>query len=160
MNDFKWVRSDKLTELEQNYPWPTGAIVLDTETTGLYPYERPNEHARYYGPDVYPADEILQLSIMSAHNGRTLFNKKLWPAHHKHWYEAEKIHGIRPIDVRDAPSFYEVREKVQEIIDGARLIIGYNLCFDMEFLEAAGITFDKCKWAIDVMDDFAAHYGE
>lgn len=160
MSDYKWVRSNKLTELEQNYPWPTGAIVLDTETTGLYPYERPNEYSKYYGPDIYPADEILQLSIMSAHNGRTLFNKKLWPAHHKAWYSAEKIHGIRPIDVRDAPSFYEVREKVQEIIDGARLIIGYNLCFDMEFLESAGITFDKCKWAIDVMDDFAAHYGE
>ena len=151
MNDYKWVRSDKLTELEQNYPWPTGAIVLDTETTGLNISEHIFDQVR---------DEILQLSIISAHNGRTLFNQKLWPAHLRTWPEAQKIHGIRPIDVRDAPSFYEVREKVQEIIDGARLIIGYNIGFDMSFLKAAGITFTKCKWVIDVMDDFAAHYGE
>lgn len=162
MTELEWVRSNKLTELEQNYPWPTGAIVFDTETTGLHPYERPNEYAKYYSdePAYLPPDDILQLSIISAHNGRTLFNKRLWPAHNRAWPQAEKIHGIRPIDVRDAPSFYEVRDKVQEIIDGARLIIGYNLCFDMSFLKMAGISFDKCKWAIDVMDDFAAHYGE
>ena len=36
MSDFKWVRSDKLTELEQNYPWPTSAIVPGGEKRGQF----------------------------------------------------------------------------------------------------------------------------
>lgn len=155
MTGFNWARSNKFTELVDNYPWRYGAIVLDTETTGLYSHRWIDENG-----EENEADEILQLSIISAGTGRTLYNKKFWPAHHKSWPEAQAVNHIRPIDVRDAPSFYEERPKIQEIINAARLIIGYNLDFDLSMLKAAGISFTKVKWGIDVMEDFSIHYGE
>lgn len=128
--------------------------MIDTETTGLYPYGREYEYLEYV------PDEMLQLSIINAATGRKLYDKLLWPAHHKRWTEAEMTNHISYDMVRNAPSVYEERSRIQEIIDGARVLIGYNTSFDMGFMEAAGISFDKVKWAIDVMDDFAAHYGE
>lgn len=128
--------------------------MIDTETTGLFPYGREPPYE-----DCVP-DEMLQLSIMNVATGRTLYDKLLWPAHRKSWYQAEQVNHISFDMVRDAPSVYEERSRIQEIIDGARLVIGYNTSFDMGFMEAAGISFEKVKWAIDVMDDFAAHYGE
>lgn len=120
------------------------AIVIDTETTGLEPH----------------AGEILQLSIISAEDGTTLYNSYFCPVFHKSWDEAERINGISPDMVANAPHFYEEIAKIRGIIGNARTIIGYNTFFDLNFLLFSGISRRDDAHVVDVMKDFAPIYGE
>lgn len=138
-------RSDYLDALCEMYPGRGRIICLDTETTGL---------------DAQGGDEILQLAAADVVTGEVLYNSFLWPAHNKSWPEAEAVNRITPEMVRDAPSMCDEREKIQEIIDRAAVIVGYNIGFDLGFLEAGGITDGETEWVIDVMLDYAAHVGD
>lgn len=80
---------------------------------------------------------------------------------HTEWKNAEMIHGISPEKVKTSPVISELKNQIQEIVDNAELIVGYNLdTFDVPFLEeSAGINF-KDKETYDVMLAFAPIYGD
>lgn len=117
-------------------------IVIDAETTGL--------DARN--------DEILQLTIISD-SGRILFNEFILPTKHTEWPEAERINHITYDMVKDCqPLIYHAKE-IQNILDSADVIVGYNHSFDMAFLDNAGIKSDVRK-NYDLMLEFSQLRGE
>lgn len=118
-------------------------IVIDIETTGLSMYD----------------DEILQVSIISADTGETLFNEYFKPFLLTSWDEAEKINHISPKKVKDNSFFIEAVSKINAIIENAKLVIGYNVTFDVNFLNAYGIKFEHHIF-YDVMEQFAVVNGE
>lgn len=118
-------------------------IVLDTETTGLSYFE----------------DEILQLSIIDD-EGHCLFNEFFKPQHKTSWYQASEVNHIYPKDVENKSSINEYVSQIQEIVDHAEKIIGYNIDFDIGFLVQAGIVFYAEQTFVDVMMEFAPIYGE
>lgn len=121
---------------------PADIICLDTETTG-----------------VYGNDEILQLSVING-NGEVLFNELLRPKNVAEWPGAEAIHGISPDMVTGKPTIDQYMPQLNSIMSAAKLIIGYNLQFDLGFLRRAGIEWPKETQTFDVMTEFAEIYGE
>lgn len=89
-------------------------VILDTETTGTLDF-----------------DEIVQVAILSS-DGKTLLDMLVRPTQPIS-FDATAIHGITNNDVRDAPLFPEVYEKIQEIIHGKTLVI-YNAQFDVRLI--------------------------
>ena len=141
----------QLNSMLERYPGLFEVIVIDCETTGLHHKHRVNGHDRN--------DYVLQLSIISAHTGMKIYDGYFKPKI-KSWPEAESINHISPDFVKDKPTFAAERKKIQEIISAARVIIGYNVFFDIGFLENSGITFEKCRYFIDVMEDYSVYHGD
>ena len=136
-------RMAAMNTIEKNFTAEAETIVLDIETTGLSP----------------STDEILQVSIINAANGETLFNEYFKPFMANEWHEAEQINHITKEMVEEKPFFLEAVGKISAIIRRAKTIIGYNVFFDVNYLEAYGVQFGLKKY-IDVMDIFSAVYGE
>ena len=147
MTEYRWADCTELNKLIEEY----GArriMVVDCETTGLDTYDYSLRHRNY----------ILQLSVISAEKSMILdqyFKPKI-----REWPEAERINGIGPEMVKDAPRFSSMLPEVQGIFDRAKVLIGYNLSFDLGFLRDAGIDIDHTEVLIDVMEDFAAWKGD
>ena len=125
-----------------SYAWvasiPDDAVVcLDTETTGVS----------------VRRDEVLQVSLVRG-DGVVLMNELVKPVRHVSWRQAERIHGITPQQVEDACSLCDLIPEINLILSHARLIVGYNLRFDMGFLERAGVRHPCCP-LFDVMRAFA-----
>lgn len=118
-------------------------IVIDTETTGLNPEK----------------DELLQVSIISS-DGRILFNSYIKPKEHMNWKSAEEINGITPQMVKNAPTIDDVMPQIMTIIKYAKVIIGYNVNFDLGFIQTAGCSIPNDTNIVDVMTIFARIYGE
>ncbi len=131
---------DKFQEL--SLPENPKLIVLGTETTGLDPHK----------------DEILQLSIIDE-NAETLYNQYFRPTRTNSWLEAQDVNGISPEMVKNCPSIWKERSKIQSIVDSADIIVGYNIDFDMNFLFFSEI-FSSARRIVDVMEEFAEIYGE
>jgi len=89
-------------------------VILDTETTGISPY-----------------DEIVQIAIVAS-DGRVLCDTLVRPTRTIP-PEATAIHGISDADVRDASLFPDVYGRVREILSGKRVII-YNAQFDLRLI--------------------------
>ena len=121
---------------------PSKMIVFDLETTGLDDQK----------------DEILQISIIDG-DGNTLINEYVHPVKKESWDEAQRINGITPEMVENAPYPYKLIPKVKGIFQAADLIVSYNGVFDLKFLSHWGITADG-KTHYDVMRKFAPVYGE
>lgn len=118
-------------------------ICFDVETTGLD----------------FEDDEILQISIVDG-NGNELLNSYVKPIKHKAWPRAQAVNGISYEIVKKAPTFKQLHKKIQQIIDKADLLVGYNINFDINFLEYSGINFKDDVPRFDVMLRFARIYGE
>lgn len=118
-------------------------IILDSETTGLRARE----------------NDILQLAIIDD-QGNVLFNEYMKPTKKTAWPDAEAINGISPNIVKDKQPLLFYKDQIQEIINKADSIIGYNLQFDLSFLMLAGIRIPRDVVQIDVMHEFAPIYGE
>ena len=104
-----------------------GLVAFDTETTGL--------SSKY--------DDILQITIVGQ-DGAILLNTYVKPISCTHWEDAERIHGISPDMVKNAPSADKVAAIVKKIFDNADKIIGYNVGFDTKMVSARfGYDFDK-----------------
>ena len=118
-------------------------LILDCETTGL--------DADY--------NEILQLSIMDAITGSKVFDEYFKPIFLDKWKDAERIHGISPRKVssrRDIKPFIPI---IQDILNEAVVIAGYNISFDLKFLESYGLnTHSGIACIYDVMDAYATFY--
>lgn len=101
-------------------------IVLDTETTGLYPKN---------------GDRIVEVGCVE------MLDRKL-TGNHFHYYinperdipeEVVKVHGIDNEKVKDSPKFAELANDLWSFLEGAELII-HNAVFDMGFLN---MEFEK-----------------
>ena len=104
-----------------------GLVAFDTETTGL--------SAKY--------DDILQITIVGQ-DGSILLDTYVKPQNCTHWEDSQKVHGISPEMVKNAPSAEKVAEVVRKIFDNADKIIGYNVPFDRKMTEARfGYDFVK-----------------
>ena len=114
-------------------------IYLDTETTGL------SDH-----------DEIVELTIIDD-NGEPLINTLVKPINHTRWPKAQDVHGISPMDVRNAPTQTQISGKIRDVIRDTRVVI-YNAPYDSQYLpeleDAIEVRcamrefadFNKSKW--------------
>ena len=57
--------------------------------------------------------------------------------------------------VKNSPTIGEVRKEIQEIFNNAKLVVGYNVGFDIKFVEAAGIVVSGT--CFDVMSAFRSY---
>ena len=118
-------------------------IVLDTETTGIDKYN----------------DEILQLSIIDQ-DGKVLFNHYLKPTHTESWDRAMQVNHISPKMVATEKPISDYSDEINRILSEAKVIIGYNVSFDLGMLEGSGIRIPWEKRTVDVMKEFAPIYGD
>jgi len=112
---------------------------LDLETTGL---------------DLR-ADEIVEIGILGE-DGQVLLDTLVRPVRRRSWPGAQRVHGIAPVDVRDAPTLDALRPWIIEAVSDALVVI-YNAPFDAGFLRfeleaSAGV---RCA-----MREFAEVFGE
>jgi len=49
---------------------------------------------------------------------------------------AQAVHGISMAELEDCPSFAEVADEIAEVFAAADVIVGYNLAFDIDMLQA------------------------
>lgn len=108
-------------------------IVFDVETTGT-------ERAR---------DQVIELCVqLGLDEG----------APHRVWRirpavsiqpEAQAVHGISMEDLAGCPGFGEVAAEVRQVIEGARVLIGYNLAFDIGMLQA---EFERLGQTLELHD--------
>ena len=117
------------------------AIIFDTETTGLS-----------------DTDELLQISIID-NNGTVLMDTMVRPYFHSSWVEAQRINGISPEDVEKAPYLHEILPELCAIFAKAKVCIGYNVKFDLAYINRAGVSTDHLN-IIDVMLEFSSYYAE
>ena len=78
---------------------------------------------------VYEHDEIISVSIMNG-AGEMLMNTLVHPTHKKRWKQTEKIHGITPEMVADAPTHSELAPRIRGLFDAADVLIAYGISTD------------------------------
>jgi len=121
---------------------PANIRCIDTETTGLEPGK----------------DEILQVSIVDG-NGDILFDSLVKPTHRKRWPKAAEVNGITPDMVKDKPNIEDIADDIERTMDGAELLVGYNLEFDTSMLDACGVSL-RARDTFDVMKEYASVHGK
>lgn len=130
----KWIPCSRLLDydLEKVY-------VVDTETTGLDP----------------SVDDVLQVSVTDL-NGRCLFNR-FFDSYLVEWPAASEVNHITPDMVADRPTLKGSieREELEDVLEGAAVLVGYNLPFDVAFLQRAGVELPDVPYC-DVMRDAMA----
>ena len=90
-------------------------VYLDTETTGL------EDDA-----------EIVEIAIVDD-NENVLVNTLVRPVNHTEWPGAENIHGISPINIRNAPTQDQISDMIREAVRDHRVVI-YNAKYDSQYL--------------------------
>ncbi len=103
--------------------------------------------SEYYGMDrarvlffdleltgVYDHDEIISISIVNGY-GKVVMNTYVKPAHKKKWKNTEKIHGITPEMVSDAPMLDMLVDDIKEIFANADNIIAYGVSTDYSHIK-------------------------
>lgn len=103
---------------------PEQVICFDTETTGLSKW-----------------DEILQMSVYGTDG--PIYNGYFKPEKRKTWPKSEAVNHITPAMVENSPTFASEKEKLQEIFDNAKVIIGHNVDFDIKKIKWNGIRIDN-----------------
>jgi DNA polymerase-3 subunit epsilon len=98
-------------------------VYLDTETTGL--------RGAYAGG----RDEIVELAILD-NRGKPIINQLLRPTRRNSWPDAQRIHGISPAMVADAPTLEALLPEVSEVVRGCLVVI-YNAFRYSVFSETA-----------------------
>lgn len=83
---------------------------------------------------VYTHDEIISISIVDA-TGKVIMNTLVKPTHKKKWKETEKIHGITPEMVENAPLLDDLIDDIKRIFDGADNLIAYGVSTDYSHIK-------------------------
>lgn len=131
-------------------------VVIDFETTG---FKSPMDGEKY--------DEILSVSIIDQ-DGNVLLNSLCKPQRRKTWGKAQEIHGISPAMVKSQPTFEELFPMVKEILYKSKLVIAYNIEFELKFLWGFDLEFGKpggtqlirnVVWGPDPMLMYCAYKG-
>jgi DNA polymerase III epsilon subunit-like protein len=130
------------TEQDRWKSLTTGRIVvLDVETTGLYPRR---------------GDRIVALGMQYVDNGALTYP----------WYslvnperdvQATHIHGLTNTSVAAAPTFTQIAATVCEILSGVRAIAAHNASFDLRFLTAELERVEMALPTVPVLDTRALH---
>lgn len=122
---------------------PSEIIVIDTETTGTD----------------FEKDEVLSLAIVDG-DGNELFYELIRPQRRKRWPSATEIHGIRWSDVKDKQFLYEYEHEIMKLFGKAKIIVGYNIDFDLGMLEASGAVIPGAEAkSFCVMKEYAEVHG-
>ena len=82
---------------------------------------------------VYEHDEIISISILNG-NGELIMDTLVKPSHTKKWKKTEKIHGITPDMVADAPYLKELTPRIKEIFENADVLIAYGISTDFSHI--------------------------
>lgn len=82
----------------------------------------------------YDHDEILSISIVDG-NGKTVMNTLVKPEHTKKWKRTEKVHGITPDMVADAPSLKQLIPQIKDIFENADRLIAYGVSTDYSHIK-------------------------
>ncbi|MBR2669991.1 MAG: hypothetical protein IKE36_09405 [Solobacterium sp.] len=131
---------EKRQKLKEHYDiLMANPVYIDTETTGLHSDTR---------------DELLSLAILD-HSGNILFDHLFKPEHRRTWKEAQEINGISPEMVKKEKPFQDYVDEVQRILNNASAVVGYNLEFDLGFLQAGGVKYTGKT--IDVMSMYTTY---
>lgn len=120
-------------------------LFVDTETTGLNP----------------SVSEILQVALVEADAGgheEVLLNR-FYDVRADRWPEAEKVNGISKSMVEGCPRVTEpfCIDEIQRIIDGADILAGYNVGFDIAMLKSAGIRIPSDMAVVDIMREYSEY---
>lgn len=122
------------TDILLNTP-PEKVAYIDVETTGLT-----------------AEDEILELAIVDG-MGRIVYLQKFNPLRRKEWPEAAEVNGICPEDVEGLPHIAGCVHYISRIFWKFEAIIGFNVSFDLGFLERAGVDYSHVKQIGDLQAD-------
>jgi DNA polymerase III subunit epsilon len=95
-------------------------VVFDVETTGT---DRRNDQVIELG---------VQLGLGSAAQNRTWRFRPDVPIHPG----AQAVHGISMADLEGCPSFRDCLDEIAALFEGAQVIIGYNIAFDIDMLQS------------------------
>ncbi len=136
------MRYSDLSEAITGFPLDR-VVVFDTETTGK---------------DPYGGDEVLSIAICDAY-GNILFSSLVRPTRHSSWPDAQQVNGISPRDVRDAPTIGQITPEIRDHLLGNKLVVGYNVSFDIQMLHSAGVFEEWPGATFDVMREFATVHG-
>ena len=128
--------------------------VIDFETTGVNYKNRFSQ-----------MDEILSVAIIDQ-DENVLLHTYCDTVNIKTWYEAQRVNGISPSDVKGYPTFAEILPKVIEILSSYDYVIAYNIPFEKGFLESYARRYTPTdfsvytiKWGEDPMQLFMDHIG-
>jgi len=83
---------------------------------------------------VYDHDEIISVSICDA-TGQILMDTLVKPRHKKKWNRTEKIHGISPAMVQDAPYLDELVPSIREMFENADNIVAFGVSTDYSHIK-------------------------
>lgn len=83
---------------------------------------------------VYTHDEIISVSITNA-RGDILMDTLVRPLRKKKWSKTEKIHGITPAMVEDAPTLDELVPAIKEMFESAENIIAFGVSTDYSHIK-------------------------
>ena len=78
--------------------------------------------------------EILSITIVDGF-GELIMDTLVRPTRNKKWRDSEKIHGITPAMVEDAPTIAELTPRIKEIFAGADHIIAYGVSTDYSHIK-------------------------
>ncbi len=82
----------------------------------------------------YARDEIISISIVNG-AGELIMNTLVKPEHTKKWKKTEKIHGITPEMVEDAPLLTELIPTIKDIFAGCDRLIAYGVSTDYSHIK-------------------------
>ncbi len=100
-------------------------------------YNMPREKVLFFDLELtgfYDHDEILSVTIVDA-TGKLIMDTLVRPKKKKKWKNTEKIHGITPDMVVDAPTMDELGPKIRAIFDEAENIIAYGVSTDYSHIK-------------------------
>ena len=83
---------------------------------------------------VYDHDEILSISITDG-TGKVVMDTLVKPVRKKKWKQTEKIHGITPEMVTDAPTLEELTPAIKEIFAAADVLVAYGVSTDYSHIK-------------------------
>lgn len=94
-------------------------IAFDVETTGKNP----------------ETDQIVEISMCLYEAGNEETYHRLLKPDVSITPGAQRVHGISMEDVQDAPNFADVSDEILQFLAAAEVIVGYNVRFDIRFVE-------------------------
>lgn len=95
-------------------------LTFDTETTGLNT----------------ATDQIIEISIQVGMGPEAETKTRRVKPSIPVSPEATKVHGISAKDLEDEPTFRQIGQSLRSYFDSAKVIVGYNVMFDLQILQA------------------------
>lgn len=108
---------------------------------------------------VYEHDEVLSVSIVNG-KGETVFDTLTRPERQKRWRRTEKIHGITPDMVKNAPTLAEIAPQLCEILTDADRLVAFGTSTDFMHLKRIYKTREERACLRQKLLDCAAEFSQ